>query len=45
LPQFGHETHQPLCSDPHLEGGLPDIHTLDEELDDPRLLGGEKARL
>jgi hypothetical protein len=41
LPQLSHEAREPLGPDPHLECVFLDIHPLDEQLDDPRLLGRE----
>jgi hypothetical protein len=40
LPEFRDEARRPLGPDPHLERVLLHIDPLDEELDDPRLLGG-----
>jgi hypothetical protein len=42
LTQLPNQARQPLSPDPHLERFPLDIHPLDQELDDPRLLGGEQ---
>jgi hypothetical protein len=41
LPQFTDQARESLGPDPHLECVLLHGEPLDEELDDPRLLGGE----
>jgi hypothetical protein len=42
LPQLRDEAGQTLSPDPHLQRVLLHFDPLDEELDDPRLLGGEQ---
>jgi hypothetical protein len=42
LPQVSDQAREPLGPDPHLEGVLPDIHPLDEELNDARLFSAEQ---
>jgi hypothetical protein len=42
LPQLADQTRQPLGPDPHLQSVLSDVDALDEELDNPRLFGGEQ---
>jgi hypothetical protein len=42
LPQLTDQARKTLGPDPHLDRVLLDIHPLDEELDDARLLGGEQ---
>jgi hypothetical protein len=41
LPQLADQARQTLDPDPHLERILLHIHPLDEQLNDPCLLGGE----
>jgi hypothetical protein len=41
LPKLSNRTSEPLSPDVNLERILPHIDALDEQLDDPRLLGGE----
>jgi hypothetical protein len=42
MPQFTDQARQSLGPDPHLERLLLNIHPLDEQLDDARLLGREQ---
>jgi hypothetical protein len=42
LPQLACQAREPLRPDPHLERVVLHFDPLDEELDDPRLLGGEQ---
>jgi hypothetical protein len=41
-PEFCNEARHSIGPDPHLESSRLDIDPLDEQLDDPRLLGGEE---
>jgi hypothetical protein len=41
-PEFCNEAREALSPDPHLQHVLPHVGTLDEQLDDPRLLGREQ---
>jgi hypothetical protein len=43
LPQLAHEARQSLGPDPHLKRVLLHVDPLNEELDDPRLLGRERV--
>jgi hypothetical protein len=40
--EFCDEARQPLGPDPHFEAVLLHVHTLDQQLDDACLLGGEQ---